>query len=279
MRREAVLVAVPGFVVALVCGILIGRMTTDHEAVDALDAGDPSAVSVADADTGSPTSDPSTPRPFDATAPGSTAPVTPPVAPAHVDADAAVAMAAALDLTRPSDCPLHLRDANLLPNAERAYRGGVHQGIDFLCDEPGHEAVAASDGRVVMAHDGFEDPSTADREAILAGAVSRGSTPPWTLAMLYGSFVVIDHGQVDGVGHVATVYAHFDSIASGIREGVSVTAGQPLGEIGNSGTSFGSDRTREGIHLHWEILVDDVFLAAGLPAPDVTRVYSTLFPG
>jgi murein DD-endopeptidase MepM/ murein hydrolase activator NlpD len=90
---------------------------------------------------------------------------------------------------------------------------------------------------------------------------------------------VIDHGQVDGVGHVATVYAHFESIAPGIEEGAVVAAGQVLGESGNSGTSSGSRGSQDGIHLHWEIYVDDVFLGAGLTPADVGRVYSSLFPG
>jgi murein DD-endopeptidase MepM/ murein hydrolase activator NlpD len=265
-----VVLALPGFVVALVIGILIGRMMLgDGDTADATAAATGSAAQPTDDQTDPPVS--SDAAGADESFASTTLPPVVLAAPPP-DADTTRALAEALDLRRPSDCPLHLRDTNLLPNADREYRGGVHAGIDFLCDEPGREVTAAMGGRVVMAHDGFDDPSLEDRDAVLADAVARGTTPPWTLAMLYGSFVVLDHGQVDGVGHVATVYAHLESIAPGVEEGAAVTAGRLLGVSGNSGTSSGSRGTQDGIHLH-------LFLGAGLTPAEVSGVYSSLFPG
>ena len=205
--------------------------------------------------------------------------------PSHPIVDAAsrdwgpVASALADRIVMPSDCGLPLENPESLPNAGREYRGGVHEGVDFICMEKGRHAVAAMDGRIVQANNTFVDPSNADREAVLDVARSLGRTPPWTLAMMFGRYVVIDHGVILGAGHVVTVYAHFDSLDSALRPGQMVTAGTRLGEIGNRGTETGATGgTRpQSIHLHWELHVDDVFLGAGQDAAATRATYATLF--
>lgn len=164
--------------------------------------------------------------------------------------------------------------SELLPNAPRYYRSGVHQGVDFNCGR-GHDAYAFADGQVVLLVNDFENPSVAQREQTLANAGAAGSTPHWILAMLYGNVVVIDHGDVPGVGRVTTISAHLDSVDPGITLGQSVSAGQRLGEIGNAGTNAGSLGNDATIHLHWEILVDGTHLANGLSASDTNSVYSS----
>lgn len=57
----------------------------------------------------------------------------------------------------------------------------------------------------------------------------------------YGNFVIIDHG-----GGMATAYAHQSSIAVG---GGSVSQGQVIGYVGNTGHSFGN-------HLHFEVRIN-----------------------
>lgn len=196
------------------------------------------------------------------------------------DESAASAIVAALaPWSLPSDCTFPIDNPESLPNASRSYRSGVHQGIDFICLEPGRSAIAAADGRVVMAVDGYDDASPADRSAVLDIAAGRGSTPPFTLAMLYGNFVVLDHGNIANAGHVVSVYAHLDTVDESISTGVAVTAGQRLGEIGNRGTSTASSGgTRpQSIHLHWEVIVDDVYVGAGLSASDTRELYRQLF--
>ncbi len=181
--------------------------------------------------------------------------------------------------TLPSDCPLPLDDPIHLPNSARSYRGGVHQGIDFICAERGREAVAALPGRVVMANNSYVEPTEAQRNALLGEAQALGYTPPWTLALLYGRFVVLDHGYVEGAGHVVTVYAHLDEIDPSITPGRQVDAGTVLGEIGNRGTDpavSGVDDPRS-IHLHWELMVDDVYLGAGLNGANTGKLYAQLF--
>jgi len=179
----------------------------------------------------------------------------------------------------PSDCGLPIDEPESLPNADRSYRGGVHQGIDYICMERGRSAVAALPGRIVLANNTFLDPTPAERGALLDQAQSLGRTPPWTLAMLFGRFVVIDHGVIPGAGHVVTIYAHLNQIDPAIRPGRMVEAGTRLGEIGNRGTEAagtGEDNPRS-LHLHWELHVDDVYLGAGLGPEDTRALYAELF--
>lgn len=190
-------------------------------------------------------------------------------------------MASALSpaIVLPSDCGIPLDVPESLPNSPRDYRNGTHRGIDFICMERGREARAALAGRVLVAVGDYVNPTPQDRGAVLDVAGQVGATPPWTLAMLYGNYVVLDHGVIDGVGHVITIHAHLDSLDPAITPGVAVSAGQRLGEIGNKGTdsaSRGSERP-QSIHLHWELHVDDLFLGAGLSFSETREIYRTLF--
>lgn len=96
---------------------------------------------------------------------------------------------------------------------EPAYGGFAHfhTGIDVSTAE-GTPVLAAADGVVVLA--GFN-----------AGG--------------YGNYVVISHG-----GGLDTLYGHLDSIL--VRQGQTVTHGQPIGAEGSTGNSTGA-------HLHFEV--------------------------
>jgi len=185
-------------------------------------------------------------------------------------------------IVAPSDntCPFPGGTTNNLPNAPRTYRSGTHQGVDFNCAEPGHSATAVADGRVVMIVNDFKDPAPGARNATLANAAAAGTTPHWILAMLYGNFVVVDHGPIDGVGQVTTIYAHLRRVDNGIRLGGLVARGQRLGEVGNTGTSTAAaeltDQEPGSIHLHWELFVDGVYLGRDLSGPETEQVYATL---
>lgn len=183
------------------------------------------------------------------------------------------------DIVVPSDCQaVPLPWPSALPNAPRAYRSGTHQGVDFGCSRLGQPVVAALAGRVVMAVGDFEDPAPQQRSRLLDTAAALGATPAYTLVMLYGSYVAVDHGIVDGVGHVMSLYAHLDALDTGIRPGLWVEAGQRLGTVGNSGTYAGaSGSTGAQLHLHWELHIDGHYLGIGLSAADTRAVYTALF--
>jgi murein DD-endopeptidase MepM/ murein hydrolase activator NlpD len=191
----------------------------------------------------------------------------------------AIADALAPALAAPSTCRLPLDDPVLMPNSPRSYRSGTHQGIDFVCGARGNLATAALGGRVVVAVGDYVDPTPGDRAQVLATAAQVGDTPHFTLVMMYGNHVVLDHGVIPGVGHVVSVYAHLAHLDPGLRVGADVAAGAVLGEIGDVGTTAASER-RGGtgsIHLHWELLVDDRYLGEALGPADTAEVYRHLF--
>ena len=165
-----------------------------------------------------------------------------------------------------------------MPNAPRAYRSGIHQGVDFQCFSLGRSAVAALDGRVVLSVGNYQDPDSDDRDELLGIAERLQATPPFTLLTLYGNFVVIDHGDFPFLGHVVTVYAHLHEVDPGIRVGQTVQAGQRVGEIGNRGTHAAANGDfYTDPHLHWELHIDNLYLGAGLSTAETREVYTTLF--
>lgn len=187
-------------------------------------------------------------------------------------------------IASPTDprCPLSL-GAGQLPGAPRAYRNGTHQGIDFGCGAADRSSFAIADGTVVYLVDDYQDPSVPEREALLQQAGIAGFTPHWTLVMLYGNVVVVDHGVIDGVGRVVTISAHLEEVDPQISLGATVTRGQRLGELGNRGTNASALGIRgasdPSLHLHWELFIDNWYLGAGLDSATVSELISTALCG
>ena len=183
-----------------------------------------------------------------------------------------------VDIIWPSGCMSPLPHPDLLPNAPRTYRSGIHQGVDFRCFARGHSAVAALEGQAVVVVRNYEDPASDDRDRLLDIAAELDATPPYTLLTLYGNYVVIDHGIVPDVGHVVTIYAHLENVDAGIQVGETVQAGQIVGEIGNRGTHAAANGDfYTDPHLHWELHIDNLYLGAGLSVEETRHVYTTLF--
>lgn len=103
----------------------------------------------------------------------------------------------------------------------------THNGMDFSGGEAsdGSPTPSAGAGTVVVAND----------------TESYGG---------YGNAVVVDHGNVGPTGQrVFILYGHMKSPGPAVNVGDSVTTGQNLGPVGNTGGSFGS-------HCHFEIRYD-----------------------
>ena len=99
------------------------------------------------------------------------------------------------------------------------YRWGrMHEGIDIAAPE-GTPIMAAASGSVVL----------------MQSEASSGG---------YGNYTCIDHG-----GGLATCYAHQSSFAT--SEGASVSQGDVIGYVGNTGHSLGP-------HLHFEVRIEGV---------------------
>lgn len=196
------------------------------------------------------------------------------------------AVAAALSgvITSPTDerCPLVLGFGQL-PGAPRQYRNGTHQGIDFGCGAADRSGYAIADGTVVYLVNDYDDPSVPEREALLQLAAIAGFTPHWTLVMLYGNVVVVDHGEIPGAGRVVTITAHLEEVDPAVSLGSTVTQGQRLGELGNRGTNASALGVRgdadPSLHLHWELFIDNWFLGSGLDPGTIAELISTTLCG
>jgi murein DD-endopeptidase MepM/ murein hydrolase activator NlpD len=167
---------------------------------------------------------------------------------------------------------------NHMPNAPREYRAGVHEGVDFytgyVCVDvpPGSPAVAAKAGTVVRADHDFVEMTLEELNAILARTQAQGYTDAEALNKFRGRQVWVDHG--DGL---VTRYCHLAGIPEGIAEGAKVSAGQPVGLVGDSGTPEAITNPGVEIHLHWEVRVDGSYLGAGLTTDEVRLAYERLF--
>ena len=148
-------------------------------------------------------------------------------------------------------------EAELLPEAARDYRAGIHEGIDFPADA-GTPVIASGDGVVVRADRDFVDWSAEERAAALADAIALGRTPERTLDLIRGRQIWIDHGR-----GIVTRYAHLESVT--VVAGQHVRAGEVIGAVGSSGYPEG------GPHLHFEIRMGESYLGDGLTPAELAR--------
>jgi len=168
------------------------------------------------------------------------------------------------------------RRALLLPNAPRSYRNGIHRGIDFYANW-GTPVRAVADGVIIRAEHNYKEVLPEFRKSLLAETDKLGRTPSDIFEhILVGRAVYIDHGFSLVPGYRAvTIYAHLSDIENNLNPGTKVTRGQIIGYSGNSGTSDSTKKTRNGAHLHWELIVQnkagEYYLGQGLN-------YDELFP-
>lgn len=162
-------------------------------------------------------------------------------------------------------------DDDMIPNAPREYRYGIHEGMDFYnggaCAliERGTPVLAAKTGVVIRADHDYQEITPEEMEGLLTRATQQGYTDPETLDRLRGRQVWIDHGDT-----VVTRYAHLLAVDEAVQVGRAVGAGQVVGYVGNSGTPEGvTDPSLEN-HLHFEIRVASTYLGEGL-SPSETR--------
>ncbi len=172
--------------------------------------------------------------------------------------------------------------ALLLPNAPRSYRSGTHRGIDFYVNW-GTPVRAVADGTVIRADHHFEEVSPDFRQQLLEEAKQLGRTPSDVFEhVLVGRSVYIDHGFYLVPGYRAvSIYAHLSHINGEIKPGSTVTAGQTIGLSGNSGTEPGTQGTRKGAHLHWELILHDAggeyYLVQGFNSDQLYKIFLSIF--
>jgi murein DD-endopeptidase MepM/ murein hydrolase activator NlpD len=148
-----------------------------------------------------------------------------------------------------------------MPGAPRHYRLGVHEGMDFYGHTVGvtisrSTAVrAVADGTVIRALVDYQPLTAAQADAWQATSHQLGYTPADVLDGYRGRQVWIDHG--DGL---VSRYAHLGSIETGIAEGTSVTKGQVIARVGNSGTPGSVNSETYDVHLHLELWIDEHYV-------------------
>jgi len=162
--------------------------------------------------------------------------------------------------------PLQLPSENLsvptrasrLPNAPRAYRSGVHRGIDFFSNW-GTPVRSVADGIIIRSDLSYEEYGADFRVEMLSRAAQLDRTPSDIFnELLLGQAVIIDHGFNLFLGFRAiTIYAHLSHINPKIKPGYAVKAGEVFGKSGNSGTKPSTVGTQAESHLHWELILQD----------------------
>jgi len=172
--------------------------------------------------------------------------------------------------------------SNLLPNAARQYRNGIHRGIDFQADY-GAPVLSAMDGIVIRADHGFREVTPLFRRSLLKKAAQIGRTPSDVFDnILLGRSVFIDHGTdlVPGK-RLLSIYAHLSEIDGVIQVGREVKKGQILGLAGNSGTSDGTKGNKTGAHLHFELIIQDAegerYMGQGLEFQELKILLNSIF--
>lgn len=130
-------------------------------------------------------------------------------------------------------------DWMMLDEQHRAWVGDPARLSSYL--SYGQPLIAAADGKVVIARDGFADNTPPDNP-----------TPP-TLADLPGNRVILRVGP----GRYL-LYAHMKPGSVRVRVGERVRRGQVLGKLGNSGNSATP-------HVHFQVQATRNFLSDGLP--------------
>ena len=164
--------------------------------------------------------------------------------------------------------------AGQLPGAPRAYRNGIHEGVDFYpgwaCVEiaRGTPVLAIGEGRVIRADWDYEDLTV----ELYWEMEARGFAGPDDLDTFRGRQVWVDHG-----GGVVARYAHLEGIAAGIAEGTPVAAGDVLGYIGESGTPGALRQPGSEIHLHFELRIGDGYLGEDQGPERALALYRAAF--
>ena len=167
----------------------------------------------------------------------------------------------------------------LMPNAPRAYRNGVHEGVDWYdlssCATivEGTPVYAMYGGVVVRSDYDYLDLTPQQVAELADRTAQQGFSDPDTLDLYRGRQVWIDHG-----GGIITRYGHLGRIEDGgTYVGASVERGQVIAYVGESGTPESVTDPGTEMHLHAEVRVGDGFLGEGLPPDEVRRLWERLF--
>ena len=166
----------------------------------------------------------------------------------------------------------------LMPNAPREYRSGIHEGVDFygydncVSVDTDTKVLVAKDGEVVRVDHDYRPLTQETLNAANATIEAGNPNDPDVLDLFRGRQVWIDHG--DGI---VTRYAHLSSVETGLKVGDTIAAGTVIAKVGDSGTPESLSNPGSEVHLHFELRVGDSYLGAGATPEDTRALYENAF--
>ncbi len=169
------------------------------------------------------------------------------------------------------------RDSHL-PGAARAYRNGIHEGLDWYSDYSAvkinkqTQVKSSANGVVVRIDANYVEYKAAERDRELKIAKQSKQTPAYILDRLRGRTVWVQHEK-----GVLVRYAHLSKVNPGLKIGSAVKTGDWLGNVGNSGTSSGVAGSNEDLHLHMDILIYEQMFWQHLSKAQIRFVLSQVF--
>lgn len=159
---------------------------------------------------------------------------------------------------------------NQLPGAPRHYRLGVHEGLDVYWTT-GTAVRATADGTVIRADWNYTNPTQEQFDAWWSITQSLGYTSPEAQEFYRGRQVWLAHDN-----GLVSRYVHLSDIGPGVVEGMTVTAGQIVGFVGNSGSPVSLQSDTTDAHLHFELRLGDHYLGQFLRAIEVREWLTVL---
>ena len=162
------------------------------------------------------------------------------------------------------------------PGARRLYRLGIHNGVDlYNGDVPalaaGSPVYSVAPGTVLRIDHDYTEMTPQEFEDAKAQSQAEHRTPVALLDRFRGRQVHVDHGN-----GVVSRYAHLRTVQPNLAVGDSVAAGDRLGTVGVSGSAGGVYGSDLGVHLHFEIWVEDRYLGQGWSVEETMRVWRAL---
>jgi murein DD-endopeptidase MepM/ murein hydrolase activator NlpD len=138
--------------------------------------------------------------------------------------------------------------------------------------QAGTQVRAAADGIIIRANHDYQPPTEYEYQQGRTQIQELGYTPEEILDAYRGMQVWIQHE--DGT---VTRYVHLSVIYPEIVAGTAVTQGQPIGEVGNTGSPSARISPDEDAHLHFELRRGDHYLGQYLRPVETRELFAALF--
>jgi murein DD-endopeptidase MepM/ murein hydrolase activator NlpD len=159
------------------------------------------------------------------------------------------------------------------PGDPRAYRKGIHQGIDFYQTKRNDPIYAAAPGIVIRIDKDYQPLEESFRNEMLAKCKTTWNGTPGSVRLapveepygdvldkLRGRQILLYHGKNAQNEPVISLYAHTVDVNHELSVYDIVDTGTIIGYIGNSGTSGEAEQNlNKENHLHMELYVGGMY--------------------